>query len=338
MSDPTVSVLLPVRDAGPYLEACLESLERQTLTDLEVVAVDDGSSDGSAERLDSWAARGTWLRVLHQPPEGLVAALNRGLAACRGSLVARMDADDISHPRRLELQAALLVARPDVGVVSCLVRHYPRAGVGEGSTRYEDWLNGLRTHEQMARERFVESPLAHPSATVRREVLVAAGGYRDCRWPEDYDLWLRLFEAGVRFAKVERPLHFWREHGERLTRRDLRYSTAAFLRCKAHHLAVGPLSGGRPVVVWGAGQTGRRLARQLLDGGVEITAFIDIDPRKVGGVAQSRPVLAPAKLPDLLGQDAVVLAAVASRGARELIRARLEEIGLEEGTGFWCVA
>jgi GT2 family glycosyltransferase len=338
MSDPAVSVLLPVRDAGALLDACLASLARQTLTDLEVVAVDDGSTDGSGERLEVWAAQKPWRRVIHQPPDGLVAALNRGLAACRGALVARMDADDIAHPRRLELQAAVLEAQPEVGVVSCLVRYYPRAGVAEGFALYEEWLNGLRTHEQMARERFVESPLAHPSVMLRREALRAAGGYRDCGWPEDYDLWLRLFAAGTRFAKVERPLHFWREHHGRLTRRDPRYSTDAFQRCKAHHLALGPLSGRRSVVVWGAGRTGRRLSRLLLDQGVELAAFIDIDPRKIGGTARRRPVVAPEALPGLLGEGAVVLAAVASRGARKLIRARLEAIGLVEGGGFWCVA
>ncbi|HQP44917.1 MAG TPA: hypothetical protein PLV66_14705, partial [Thermoanaerobaculales bacterium] len=120
--------------------------------------------------------------------------------------------------------------------------------------------------------------------------------------------------------------------------RDARYSTDAFLRCKARHLALGPLSGGRPAVVWGAGRTGRSLARLLLDGGAEITAFIDIDPRKIGGVARGRPVLAPAALPGVLAGDAVVLAAVASRGARGLIRSRLVELGLAEGEGFWCVA
>ena len=84
MSEPAVSVLLPVRNAGPHLDACHESLVRQSLCGLEVVAVDDGSSDGSGDRLEAWAAQKPWVRVLHQPPEGLVAALNVGLAACRG--------------------------------------------------------------------------------------------------------------------------------------------------------------------------------------------------------------------------------------------------------------
>ena len=338
MSDPIASVLLPVHDAEPYLEACLDSLSRQSLRDFEVVAVDDGSGDGSGDRLAAWAARDPRIRVISQPPAGLISALNLGLAACRSPVVVRMDGDDVCHPRRLEAQVATLAGQPGVGVVSCLVRHYPRAGVGEGFVRYEEWLNSLRSHEEMARERFIESPVAHPSAAVRRELLLAAGGYHDVGWPEDYDLWLRLFAAGVRFAKVERPLYFWREHPNRLTRQDLRYSQEAFLRCKAHHLLRGPLAAGARTVVWGAGPTGRRLARRLLDGGGEIAAFVDIDPRKVGRTAQGRPIVGPEALPGLLAPDVVVLAAVASRGARQLIRERLAALGLVEGEGFWCVA
>jgi glycosyltransferase involved in cell wall biosynthesis len=331
-------VLLPVRDALPHLDRCIESLGRQTLTDFEVVAVDDGSIDGTGDVLDRWAKSDFRVRVLHRSASGLIEALNSGLEACRAPLVARMDADDVSHPRRLELQTGLLDARPDVGVVSCLVRHFPWRGVGEGFRIYQAWLDSLLTHDDMARERFVESPLAHPSVVVRRELLVEAGGYRDLGWPEDYDLWLRLFSSGMRFAKVDRPLYFWREHSGRLTRSHDRYSTDAFLRCKAHFLMLGPLAAEGPVVVWGAGQTGRRLSRHLMDEGAKIEAFVDIDPDKIGRTLRGRPIVAPNRLPYLLGPSTVVLAAVASRGARQLIRDRLEALDLTEAHDYWCVA
>lgn len=337
-SSPRISVLLPVRDAAEHLPACLDSLVRQSLSDHEVVAVDDGSRDGSSELLDRTAARDPRLRVLHTPPRGLVAALNEGLGHCRGAVVARMDADDLSHPRRLELQVALLDTRPDLGVASCLARHFPRRGVGEGFRVYERWLNSLVEPDDIRRERFVESPLPHPSVAIRRELLERHGGWRDLDWPEDYDLWLRLLEDGVAIAKVPRVLLFWREHPERLTRTDSRYAVERFLRCKAHFLLSGPLAASARVVMWGAGQTGRRLSRYLLRGGAPLEAFVDIDPDKVGGRLRGVRIVSPATLPELLAPGTVVLAAVASRGSRALIRSQLDRLGLVEGRSYWCVA
>ena len=338
MAAPTVSVLLPVRNSDRWLEESLASLSRQTLSDFEVVAVDDGSEDDSAKILDRWAKSDGRITIIRQPALGLVTALNCGLEYCRAPLVARMDADDISHPRRLELQAARFSSRADVGVVSCLVRHFPSGSVAMGFRLYEEWLNSLLTHDEMARERFIESPVSHPSVMVRREVLSEIGGWRDVDWAEDYDLWLRLFEAGAIFAKLDRTLFFWREHGERLTRTDRRYSVPTFLRCKAHYLARGPLKHAGDVILWGAGQTGRRLSRFLLEEGVTITAVVDIDRNKIGGTLRGIGVISPDDLPAHLNHNTVVLAAVASRGARDLIRARLVELGLDEGSTFWCVA
>jgi len=338
MTTPLISVLLPVRDAGAFLDECMASIGRQTLDDFEVVAVNDGSTDGSAEALDEWAARDPRVQVVHREQEGLVATLNAGLELCRAPFVARMDADDISHPRRFELQMAEMEDLPWVGVVSCLVRHFPWHGVGEGYRIYEGWLNSLSTPEAIGRERFVESPVAHPSVLVRCEAYDLVGGYHDTEWAEDYDLWLRLLEAKVSVSKVDRYLYFWREHTERLTRVDGRYSVENFLRCKAKYLLSGPLAGCRRVVVWGAGQTGRRLSKHLLRGGAPIEAFVDIDPEKIGGTLREKPIIDPDDLSLLMGSDTIILAAVGSRGARELIRRRLNAIGLREGREYWCVA
>ena len=350
MSPPRVSVLLPVRDAAPWLETALDSLAHQSFPDFEVVAVDDGSRDGSGDLLEARAAGDSRFRVLHRPAAdphpGLVAALDEGLARCRGELVARMDADDVAHPRRLELQVAALDRDPSLDVVSCLVRFFPSSTVEGGMRRYERWLNGLVTHEAILRERFVESPVPNPTVLVRRGTLDRVGSWRDAHgdggeaWPEDYDLWLRMAAAGARISKVARVLHFWREHPRRVTHRDDRYGKDRFLACKAHHLAQGPLAAARRVVVWGAGPTGRRLARELQRRRIRIDAFVDVDPAKVGRRVRGREVVAPEALPELLELPGptVVLAAVAARGARDRIRRRLEELGLVEGVGYWCAA
>ena len=331
---------MPVRDAGRYLETCMQSIGRQTWGDFEVIAVDDGSRDGTAERLDGWARDEPRLRVFHQPANGLIDALNFGLARCRGALVARMDADDAVPTNRFALQAAAFEATPRADVVSCLVRHFPRLEVGKGFRIYEAWLNSLVDHQSIMRERFIESPIPHPSAMVRRTVLEDAGGYRDAGFPEDYDLWLRLAARGAHFTKVPRVLYFWRDHGRRLTRTDSRYAVERFLACKAHHLLAGPLRDKTRILLWGAGQTGRRLSKHLLRGGAPIIGCLDIDPRKIGKTMRGIPVHDAEDLGTLWQDDgeSLVVTAVSSRGARGLIRARLNALGLVEARDYWCAA
>lgn len=337
---PLISVLLPVHDAERYLPSCLQSLRRQTHGDFEVVAVDDGSTDGSGDLLRRAARADPRIRPVRRPHRGLVATLNHGLSLCRGDLIARIDADDVAHPRRFELQAAALSADRRLAVVSSLVAHFPRRRLGQGFRLYEQWLNSLVEHHDIVRERFIESPLPHPSVMLRRRDLQQAGGYRERGWPEDYDLWLRLAATGKRFGKVPRVLCLWRHHERRLTRTDSRYSVERFLACKAHHLTCGPLAASARVVVWGAGQTGRRLAKHLVRLGAPLAAFIDIDRRKIGKTLRRLPIHRPRDLPRLLtgGGRSTVLAAVSSRGARRLIRRRLDELGLREAADYWCVA
>jgi glycosyltransferase involved in cell wall biosynthesis len=322
------------------VDEAVSSILEQTLRELEIVAVDDGSTDGTRGMLEGWARRDERVHVLARQHEGLIAALNAGIAACRAPLVARMDADDRSHPERLAQQAALLAERPDLAAVGCLVRGIPQGEVREGFRIYVEWLNGLITPEEIARQIFVESPLAHPSVMIRREWLERAGGYQDHGWPEDYDLWLRLHLLGARFAKVPEVLFDWRERPERLTRTDRRYSVENFLRAKAHYLAAGPLCDRRSVIVWGAGQMGRRLSKHLLREGAPLVAFVDIDPAKIGARKRGLPVIAPNGLPGLwrASPQPAVLAAVGARGARALIREQLTSMGLREGEDWWAVA
>jgi glycosyltransferase involved in cell wall biosynthesis len=332
---PRVSVLIPVRDAGSYLRPALRSVARQGFRDFEALLLDDGSTDGSPEVLAETAARDPRFRVLSPGRVGLVAALNLLRAAARAPLLARFDADDVMHPRRLELQVGYLDAHPEVGAVASLVRHFPRRDVRGGNLRYEAWLNSLVTPAEIERNLFVESPLPHPSVTMRAEMLDRVGGYRDVGHPEDYDLWLRAWGAGFRFGKVARVLHAWRDHPRRLTRTDPRCGVEAFLRAKAEALLAGPLAGGGAYVVWGAGMFGRRLTRLLVRAGRPPAALLDIDRRKIGRTRHGRAVIPPEAF---RRGSALVLGAVGAPGAREEIRARLRAMGLVETRDFWMVA
>ena len=302
--------------------------------------MDDGSTDETAAILARWQAKDARFRLVRLPHAGIIPALNTGLAEARVDLIARMDADDKMHPTRLEKQAAYLEAHPEVTLVSSLVAGFPAGKLRQGFQHYIEWLNSLTSHEDICREMYVESPLCHPTVTFRKKTILDLGGYQEHGWAEDYDLWLRMAAAGLRFAKLPETLLEWREHPERLTRTDSRYSLENFIRAKAHYLAEGPLADRDVVFIWGAGMHGRRLSKHLLRAEVPVKAFVDIDPKKIGRTRRGRPIFSPADLPKWWGdsQNPALLAAVGAAGARELIRAQLDQLNLVEGQDWWAAA
>ena len=206
---PRVSVLMAVYNGEPYLAEALDSVLAQTLTDFEVVVVDDASTDGTAAVLDAYAERGGRLVVLrNEENRNLAASLNRGLAACRAPLVARADADDVNLPDRLERQAAFLDAHPEVGVVGCAYHKVDPDGRHRSTKSYATDHATIR-----ARQLFMSS-LLHPGVMFRADVVRAVGGYDETYWTaQDSDLWTRLRDR-TRFANLPDPLVRYRTHDE----------------------------------------------------------------------------------------------------------------------------
>jgi cellulose synthase/poly-beta-1,6-N-acetylglucosamine synthase-like glycosyltransferase len=336
---PQITVLLPAWNALATLPRAVESIRTQTFRDWELLVINDGSTDGSTEWLDAIASRDDRIRVIHAPHRGLVATLNEGLHTARGTWIARMDADDESFPNRLADQAALLESDPDLGVVGCRIAFGGDRHAAGGYARHVDWLNSVLTPQQIAIHRFVESPFAHPSVLFRRACVEQHGGYRDGPFPEDYELWLRWLEAGVRMAKHSTVGLRWNDPPQRLSRTDPRYATDAFFTLKAGFLSNwlrAHLRPNRPLWVWGAGRPTRRRAALLEPHGLSIAGYIDIDPAKIGRRLHGRTVIAPSELPP---PGAVfVIGFVTNPGARDLQRACLENRGYQEGIDFLFAA
>lgn len=336
---PAVSIILPVRNAAATLARALSSVRAQRWPDWELIAIDDGSADATPELLRAAAGDDGRVRVLSPGREGLVAALNRGLQAARGECIARMDADDEMHPDRLTRQAEWLRSDPSLGLVGCLVAFGGDREAQAGYAAHVDWMNALVTPEAIALNRFVESPLAHPSVMFRRELVARHGGYRAGDFPEDYELWLRWLDAGVRMAKVPEVLLTWHDDTARLSRTDPRYGTEAFFRLKAEWIARWlrrEVSPARKIFVWGAGRPTRQRAAHLQTHGVTPAGYVDIDPRKIGQIVHGVPVIAPEALP--AREAAFVLSYVANRGARDWIRAELQRQDRTEGRDFLLCA
>ena len=245
-----------------------------------------------------------------------------------------MDGDDICHPQRLERQAAFLDAHPAVTLLASQVRHVPRQQLTEGMRTYEHWQNRLLTHADIMRDLYVESPFTHPSVMFRRDAVSALGGYRDCGWPEDYDLWLRLARAGASFARLPEVLFYWRDRPQRQTRTAAAYRLEAFRACKGHHLRRNFLANTDQVTLWGAGIEGKAWRIALQNEGVAVRRWVEVDPRKLGQIIHGAPVVG---IDALKRGDGRTLITVGAKGAREQVRAFAARAGLVEGDDFVCV-
>ena len=228
MSTPTVSVLLPAFNAQKYLRAAMDSILAQTLADLELLALDDGSTDATPSILRDYAARDRRVRVLSRANKGMASSLNELLQIAQGRFVARMDADDIALPERFERQVRFLEATPSVVCVGGAFELIDEAG------RYLTTL--VCPVSDAAIQQMIlagHGAICHPSAMMRRAALRGIGGYRAQYKPaEDLDLWLRLGEVG-RLANLPEPVLRYRLHSDSMSEQQVsKQRDAARLACE----------------------------------------------------------------------------------------------------------
>ena len=311
----------------------MNSILQQSIDDFELIVIDDGSTDATAAIVRRTAdSRVTLIQTDHL---GVVAAANRGTQESRAPLIARMDADDIALPTRLEQQCRLL-KRESLDAVGSQVKIVDQVGETPAAMRrYERWINKeTLCGDQISALRFVEFPLVNPTILARRAYFEL--GFRDDDLPEDYDLMLRAAAAGARFGKVADVLLRWSDGPQRLTRNDARYSSQAFARCRKTHLRSGPLREVGSVDLWGFGQTGKPWLRWLHSQEIAVRRGYDISERKLGMRIHGVVVQHPRTMPATDGTP--LLVAVGAAGARDVIRPHITSLGYVPGVDAWFVA
>lgn len=332
---PYVSVLLPVRNGERTVASALRSVQKQVGVAWECICVDDNSADNTWHILQQYVAKDPRIRVFRSPGRGIVPALQFGFTRCRGHFVARMDADDAMHPLRLLRQTLALEADPSLAGLGSRVLPFPRTRLRRGFKRYVHWLDHLDSPEAVARERFIECPIVHPTLMWRRSTL-ERHPYRETTWPEDYDLVLRVVEAGERVTNLPQRLYYWRIHAEKTSLTHHRYSQEQFARCKAHYLARGPLKPWQGYLLWGYGPTARRLFRALSREDKLPCAIIEVHPRRLGQSIRGIKVLPPEAISDLPHVPLIV--SVAHPAARTAIRQFLSRTTRVEGRDWFFAA
>jgi glycosyltransferase involved in cell wall biosynthesis len=212
---PAISVLLPVRNGEGYLDAALASIEGQTFEDWELVIVDDCSTDATRGIIERQARRDSRVKACRTEGGGLVDALNTGLTMAGAPLIARMDADDLARPQRLERQLAAFETRPGLLALGGQVRHIDSEGAERGMGRCPVGADACR------KQLLFSSPLYHAAVMMRTDAVRRLSGYRrSYRHAEDYDLWLRLAEVGE-IDNLHNTLLDYRIHPKSVTSQNL---------------------------------------------------------------------------------------------------------------------
>lgn len=335
ISKPKVSVVIPFYNARRTLDLALQSISIQDFPDFECIMVDNNSNDGSRDLAARWERQDPRFRVAGESRQGVMFASNRGCSLARGEYIARMDADDVARPVRLGLQVRFLDSHPEYGAVGGLVRHVGDPITTGGFRRFVKWSNSLVSYEKIYRRRFIEAPIVNPTAMWRRTTMEQHGLYLSGDFPEDYELWLRWLDRGVKIAKVPEVVLDWHDSPGRLTRSDPIYSEASFYQVKSRYLAKW-LKKNNPfhpfVTVWGASRISRRRAKILEEQGIQIDQYIDTKRSR----QLEQELVYFRDLPE--AGSMFILTYIRQMDNRDRIQTFLEARGYEEGRDYLLVS
>jgi hypothetical protein len=228
---PEVSVIMPVWNGAKYLREAVQSILNQSFADFEFLILDDGSTDETPRILDGFAKHDPRVRVIHLTHEGIVKALNRGVAEAKSEWIARMDCDDIAYPERLMKQMRVLKEAPEAVLCHTAIQQI-------GEPQYMRKLQRFPRSQAMVAARLCyQSPIVHPTVVFSKAAFLRAGGYRpEERHAEDYGLWGRMLNVG-KFVGVNEPLLQFRVHGGSISKQKADVQAALTTAIAQKHCA-----------------------------------------------------------------------------------------------------
>lgn len=270
---------MPVKNAGPYLKGCLDSIVAQTNTDWELVAVNDGSSDGSETVLMEYAREHTNIKVVHSDGVGIVSALQKAYRLSSGGMIHRMDADDLMPLDKLKLMSEVIEKG---AIVTGRVSYFcEEREVGEGFQKYTAWLNGLMEEGDFWRDVYRECPVPSSAWLMYRSDFERVSGFDSELMPEDYDLAFRILKHKLKIIRLNQVVHHWRDSETRVSRNEEQYFPTAYLPLKVHYFLELHRDKTKTVALWGAGKKGKLVAKELLERNIVFT-WITNNEKKIG--------------------------------------------------------
>ena len=328
-----ISIIMPFQDTERYLPECIASIIAQSYTHWELIAVNDHSSDHSFEVLADYAKRDARIRVINSKAENILSALQTGYKVCTGSIIGRMDSDDIMHPQKLELLALKLIASPSKSIVAGSVKYFTDNGeIGDGFLKYASWLNEIASSGTYWFEIYRECVIPSCCWLMKTEEFDLVGAFDGKTYPEDYDFCFRLYIRGYAVVGLTDQLHLWRDRNDRASRTKEQYADNRFLSLKAKYFRELDYDSTRSLIIWGAGRNGKDLAKQFSELGLHFQWISDND-KKIGKHIYEIEIL-PTKIL-MTGGDKQVIIAISNESEKQVIKNRLDSIGFKPSQDYW---
>ena len=324
LSDP-ISIIMPVKNASPYLKDCIISILRQTESNWELIAVDDHSTDDSFAILQSISDQEDRIKVFSNQGEGIIPALQTAYEKASGQFIHRMDADDLMPENKISLLKEKLKEVGPGNVVTGKVRYFAEEGVSDGYKKYEAWLNELCENDRHWKSIYKECVIASPAWMLFKEDFEKCGGFNSTIYPEDYDLVFRFYKAGLQVWSVDSIVHLWRDHSERTSRNHPNYQQNAFFKIKLHYFFQLDHDPAKKLVVWGAGPKGKIMAQRLQEMEADFV-WASNNPNKHGHDIYDKIMRSIEEIMAI--EKKQILITVAQRKAQGQIRQYLKEKGL----------
>jgi glycosyltransferase involved in cell wall biosynthesis len=281
MQKPLVSILIPFKNTGAFLDPCLTSIINQSYSNWELLIVNDNSTDNSYDIVNVFASKDTRIQLFNNTGNGIIDALQLAFSKSSGELITRMDSDDIMLPNKIEILAHNLLTYGKQHVAVGLVNYFAKDGIKGGYKSYEIWLNGLTEKGSNFSEIYKECVIPSPCWMVYKTDLIACEAFTPKLYPEDYDLAFRFYKHGFKCIPCTHVLHHWRDYNNRTSRTHVHYAENHFIDIKLKYFLELDYNPDKTLVVWGAGKKGKTIAKKLIKKQISFEWICD-NPNKIG--------------------------------------------------------
>ncbi len=311
-----ISILMPVKNTELFLKECLNSIVNQTETNWELIVIDDYSTDNSFLILREYALKDKRIRVFKNSENGIIEALRLAYSKSKGNFITRMDSDDKMSLDKLEVLKSNLLKSGSGHIALGLVKYFSEKELGDGFKNYERWLNGLISTGTNFEGIYKECAIPSPCWMVFRKDFELSEAFNPNYYPEDYDLAFRFYKNELKPIACSKILHFWRDYATRTSRTDPYYADYTFLEIKLKYFLDLDFDKNKKLVIWGAGNKGKNIAKKLLEKNINFYWICD-NPKKIGKHIYEQEMLPFTALKHIKNSQSIIT--VANSTAQEKI-------------------